>query len=102
VTAVICFPASDSGEARWMRKQQYQARAVSLNISLSARRRVGIHCPLSDLRRRGRIALAKCAIEVRKITEPHIKRHRADAAIGKMWVAEEPVYARKALAENER
>jgi hypothetical protein len=31
--------------------------------------------------------LAKCAIEVGKITEPHIKRHRAEVVTGKVWIA---------------
>lgn len=36
------------------------------------------------------------------LTEPHIKGHRADIAIGKVWVAQEPVRAREAPAEHER
>jgi len=36
-----------------------------------------------------------------KITEAHIKRHRADVAIGEVRVAQEAVCAREALAEHE-
>ena len=72
------------------------------HVGISLRRGCGPHRRLPDLGRRGRIASAKCAIEIGKVTEPHIKRHRANVAIGKAWVAQDPVCAREALAEHER
>jgi len=60
-----------------------------------------LHRGLPDLRWSDPKASAKCAIEVGKITEAHIERHRADVAIGVVRVAQEAVYARQALAEHE-
>jgi hypothetical protein len=81
---------------------EVQVRVTNPSTSLNAARRIGPPSRLPDLRWSGRIASAKYAIEVGKIAEPDIKRHRADIAIDKLRIAQDPVRAREALAEHER
>jgi len=52
-------------------------RVADFSISPSARGN-GLHPRLPYLSRCSRIASPKCAIEIGKVTETHIKRHRAD------------------------
>ncbi len=78
------------------------AAVVDLIASLGVARGVAPHCRLPDFCRRCRVAPSKFAIEIRKVSESHIKRHRADIAIGETWVAQHPVRASEALTEHKR
>ena len=55
---------------------------------------------MSYIRRRRIITSTKSTIEIGEITKSNIECHRADAAIAKSRVAQHPVRARKALAED--
>ena len=55
---------------------------------------------MSYIRRRRIVASTESTIEIGEITKPNIECHRADAAIAKSRVAQHPVRARKALAED--
>jgi hypothetical protein len=74
----------------------------ALSTSPGSPRGIGLHRRLPDLGRCSRIAPPKCAIEIGKVTETYIKRHRADVAIGKPWVAQDAVCARETLAKHKR
>src|SRR5262249_24940424 len=71
------------------------ARRVLRPSSPSSRRR------FPDIRRRTRIAPAKCAIEIREVAEPDLIRHLADGAIRKAWVAQHAVCAQEPLTDDE-
>src|SRR5579859_7463510 len=55
---------------------------------------------MSYIRWRRTVASTESTIEIGEITKPNIECHRADAAVAKPRVAEHPMRARKALAED--
>src|SRR6516162_6631748 len=73
------------------RKSAMRCGHSRFSFSVPVAPRIARNCRLPDLRRRCRIAPSEFAIEIRKVSEPHIKRHNANIAIGKAWVAQHPM-----------
>ena len=55
---------------------------------------------MSYIRRRPIVASTESTIEIGEVTKPNIECHRADAAIAKARIAQQPVSASEALAED--